>query len=140
MTAGKVFKDISLPDTAGKMIRISDFKGKYVLIDIWASWCVPCRQENPFLLKAYAKYKGADFEIIGITREKKTAKEEWLEAIKKDKIGLWTQLSDFDEVTQKTYNIRFLPSNYLINPEGIIVAKDLRVEALEKELVKIFGR
>lgn len=126
MTAGKVFKDISLPDTAGKMIRISDFKGKYVLIDIWASWCVPCRQENPFLLKAYAKYKGADFEIIGITRDKKTAKEEWLEAIKKDKIGLWTQLSDFDEVAQKTYNIRFLPSNYLINPEGIIVAKDLR--------------
>lgn len=141
MAIGKVFADISLPDTSGKMVRISDFKGKYVLVDFWASWCVPCRQENPALIKAYAKYKGAGFEIIGITRDKTAAKAEWLEAIEKDHINnLWPQLSDFDDIAQKAYDIRFLPDNYLIDPNGVIVARSLRGERLEKELLRIFKR
>lgn len=140
MVVGNVFKDISLPDTAGKIFKITDFRGKFVLIDFWASWCMPCRQENPGLIRAYRKYKNAGFQIVSITRDQLSAKDDWLKAIKQDHIDLWPQLSDFNDFAQKAYAIKFIPTNYLIDPKGIIIARDLRGKALEEALVKILKK
>ncbi|WP_051692017.1 TlpA family protein disulfide reductase [Pedobacter borealis] len=138
LKVGNMMKNVSLPDVTGKIYSINDFKGKYVLVDFWASWCTPCRAENPNLIKAFNKYKKSGFQIISITRDELSRKTDWLEAIKKDKVTTWTQLSDFKNIAQKIYNIETIPVNYLIDPKGMIVGRDLRGEDLEKELKKIF--
>jgi peroxiredoxin len=137
MAIGKSIKDIALTDTAGKIYKVSDFKGKYLLIDFWASWCMPCRAESYSLIKAYDKYKTKGFQILSITRDNITPKGDWLKAIEKDKVNIWPQLSDFDDLAQKAYGIRFIPANYLIDPNGIIIARDLRGPELEERLSKI---
>lgn len=138
LKVGNMMKNVSLPDVTGKIYSINDFKGKYVLVDFWASWCMPCRAENPNLIKAFSKYKKSGFQIISITRDELSRKTDWLEAIKKDKVTTWLQLSDFKNIAQKIYNIETIPVNYLIDPKGMIVGRDLRGEDLEKELKKIF--
>lgn len=127
----------TLTDTAGVAVALSSFKGKYVLLDFWASWCPPCRKENPNVVAAYEKFKNRNFAIVGISLDKN--KEAWLKAIAHDKLA-WTHLSDlnyWDSAIPALYGIRGIPSNVLINPEGIIIAKNLREEALHTELEKL---
>lgn len=126
-------------DTEGKPVNFAAFKGKYVLVDFWASWCGPCRAENPNVLKAYNKYKDKNFTVVGISLDDKG--DNWKKAIKDDGMP-WTQLSDLkgwkNEVSQY-YGIMGIPSTLLVDPKGNIIAKDLRGEILNKKLEEIFN-
>lgn len=129
--------DFALPDTAGVQVSLSSFKGKYVLLDFWASWCPPCRKENPNVVEAFQKFKDKNFTIVGISLDK--SRDAWLKAIRHDQLT-WTHLSDlkyWDAAVPALYGIRAIPSNVLIDPEGIIIAKDLREEALHRKLEEI---
>ena len=140
MINGKLFDDISLSDTLDKVIKVSEFRGKYLLVDFWASWCTPCRAENPNLIKAYKRYKQKGFEIVSISIDDISAKQNWLLAIRNDQTNLWYQFSDFNHAARKLYGIRFIPASYLLDPKGLIIARDLRGEALVNKLDKIFLR
>ncbi|WP_316818780.1 TlpA disulfide reductase family protein [Pedobacter nyackensis] len=124
----------------GKAVGLTDFKGKYVFVDFWASWCGPCRGENPNVLRAYNMYKSAGLDILGVSFDDK--KEAWLKAVEEDGMP-WTQISalkGFENDAAKIYNIQGIPSSLLINPEGEIIAYDLRGLNLEKKLAEIFKK
>ncbi|MBC9914592.1 AhpC/TSA family protein [Chitinophaga varians] len=127
-------------NVSGKAVQLKDYRGKYVLLDFWASWCGPCRQENPNVLDNYEKYHSKGLEILAVSLDDK--KDAWVKAIKDDGLT-WEHVSDLkgwkNEVA-KEYNIRAVPSNFLIDKEGKIVAKDLRGEELTKKLEEIFGK
>lgn len=123
-------------DTLGKAVALSDFKGKYVLIDFWASWCGPCRQENPNVVKNFHQFKDKNFTVLGVSLDKPTAKDAWLKAIHKDGLA-WTQVSDlkyWENDVAKLYGVRAIPQNFLIGPDGKILAKNIRGEELGKKL------
>ena len=129
--------DFSQPDMNGKMISLSSFKGKYVLVDFWASWCGPCRAESPNLVKAYSKYKEKNFEIFGVSLDQ--SKDKWLKAVNDDQYT-WTQVSEvkgWETAVAQEYGIEGIPFNILVDPNGYIVARNLRGEALEKKLKEI---
>ncbi|MFD2968775.1 redoxin domain-containing protein [Sphingobacterium bambusae] len=131
-------KDFTQNDVAGKPVRLSDYRGKYVLVDFWASWCAPCREENPNLVAAYAKYKDKGLEILGVSLDKN--KEAWLKAIKDDNL-LWTQVSDlkgWQNEASQLYEVNSVPDNVLIDPTGKIIARKLRDQFLEEFLSEIF--
>jgi len=131
--------EFMLPDVNGNIIKLSDYRGKYVLIDFWASWCGPCRQENPYVVKAYNKYKDKNFTILGISLDSEFTKESWIKAITKDGL-IWNQLSDlkgWESKAAQSYMVRAIPVNFLINPDGIIIAKDLREEVLDMKLEEV---
>jgi thiol-disulfide isomerase/thioredoxin len=118
--------DFTLPDKDGKEFKLSSLKGKYVLIDFWASWCVPCRAENPYLLKAYNELKSKNFEIVGVSLDDKKAA--WLQAVQSDQMP-WTQVSDvkgFKTEVAVRFGITAIPQNVLLDPQGKVIAKDLR--------------
>jgi len=130
---GKVI-DFTLPDSKGNEFKLSSLKGKYVLVDFWASWCVPCRAENPFLLKAYAELKDKNFEIVGVSLDDKRAN--WMNAVDSDKLP-WTQVSDvkgFQTEVAVRFGITAIPQNVLLDPEGKVIAKDLRGEDVNKKI------
>jgi thiol-disulfide isomerase/thioredoxin len=127
-------------DPDGKPISLSDFKGKYLLVDFWASWCGPCRRENPNVVKAYAAYHSKGFEILGVSLDKE--RSAWIKAIKDDNLS-WKHVSDlmgWDNAVGRLYGIQSIPANLLIDPNGKIIAKDLRGIALEKKLAEIFNQ
>ena len=140
ISIGKEAPDFTQNDPDGNPVKLSDFRGKYLLIDFWASWCGPCRQENPNLVKAYAKYKDKGFEILGVSLDDKKGKQAWLNAIKKDNLT-WPQVSDLKSWSNDVallYGVRAVPQNYLISPEGIIIASNLKGEKLEEFLDSLF--
>ncbi|MBB5439705.1 peroxiredoxin [Pedobacter sp. AK017] len=133
--------DFTQNDLNGKPFTLSSLRGKYVLVDFWASWCGPCRAENPNVVKAYNELKGKNFEIVGVSLDYPGGKAAWAEAVRKDGLP-WIQVSDLkgwkNEVALM-YGINSVPQNLLIDPQGVIIAKNLRGEALTdklKELIK----
>lgn len=133
--------DFTQPDVNGVPVKLSDYRGKYVLIDFWASWCAPCRRENPHLVKTYERFKSKGFEILGISLDKASDKQRWLNAIEKDKLT-WKQVSDlkgWDNEAARLYEVTAIPMNFLIDPQGKIIAKYLRNDDLDNKLISIFG-
>jgi peroxiredoxin len=132
--------DFTQKDTLGLPVRLSSFKGRYVLVDFWASWCGPCREENPSMVKAYQAYRDKNFHIIGVSLDRPDAREKWMEAIHKDKL-IWTHVSDlkwWQNAVAKLYGIQAIPQNLLIDPDGKIIAKNLNGEKLEKKLAEVY--
>ncbi len=131
--------DFTQNDTTGTPVHFADFKGKYVLVDFWASWCGPCRGENPNVLKAYDAYKDKNFTVVGVSLDDKG--DNWKKAIREDKMP-WAQVSDLkgwkNEVSTY-YGIQGIPSNLLVDPSGKILAKDLRGEGLHKKLAELLN-
>lgn len=136
---GEKAPDFTLPKENGEMVSLSDFRGEYVLIDFWASWCTPCRKENPNVVKNYHQFKDQNFTVFGVSIDED--KSAWLKAVKDDQL-VWKQVIDTDGWQSKVaraYNVTSIPSNFLIDPEGNIVATNLRGSMLELELEKILN-
>lgn len=136
VSIGQLAPDFQLPDQDGKEFKLSDFRGKYVLLDFWASWCAPCREENPNIVKQYERFKNKNFTVVGVSLD--DDKAAWLKAIKDDKLN-WPHLSElkkWDGKVNMLYKIEGIPASFMLDPKGKIIAKNLRGAELEQFLAK----
>ena len=136
---GNPAPDFVSTDTSGKSIRLSSFRGKYVLLEFWANWCVPCRQQSPHLVEMYKKYSDKGFTIIQYSVDEKKDEEKWKAAIRKDQLT-WTQLADlngFENKVSKLYGVQPIPDNFLIDPSGKIIGRRVEGKELEEKLKKL---
>lgn len=139
LAVGSKAPEIDLPQPNGEHLKLSDLRGKYVLIDFWASWCGPCRRENPNVKRVYEKYHGKGFDILGVSLDK--SQQAWLTAIEQDGLQ-WHHVSDlkyWQSAVVPEYQIQGIPLTFLVDKEGTIIAKNLRGPALENKLAELFG-
>jgi len=142
VSLGLVAPEFAEADTNGKIVSLSSFRGKYVLVDFWASWCGPCRAENPNVVKAFNNYKGKNFTILSVSLDRPGKKDAWLKAIRTDGLA-WHHVSDlkfWDNEAAVLYGIKAIPQNLLLDPDGKIIAKELFGDALENKLAELFGK
>lgn len=136
---GKILLEITLPNPNGEMVSLSSTRGKVVLVDFWASWCPPCREESPNLVKAYRKYKNSGFEIFQVSLDK--TKDAWIKGITDDKLDQWIHVSDlkyWNSVVVEDFHLEAIPANFLLDGEGKVIAINLRGDELENKLGEIF--
>lgn len=141
-SVGMMAMDFTQDDTSGVPVSLSSLRGKYVLVDFWASWCGPCRRENPNIVTAFQKYKDKGFHVLGVSLDRPGQKDRWMKAIYDDKLT-WTHVSDlkfWDNAAAKQYGVQAIPYSLLLDPQGKIIAKNLRGEELQKKLAEIFGQ
>jgi peroxiredoxin len=139
LKVGQVAPDIALPALDGNIMTLSSLRGRYVLIDFWASWCGPCRHENPNVVKLYQKYKSQGFEIFSVSLDRDT--ENWQKAVEADGLT-WHHVSDlkmWESAVVPVYKVDAIPMTFLLDKEGVIIARDLRGEELEEKLEKVFA-
>ncbi|NJL12569.1 MAG: TlpA family protein disulfide reductase [Microscillaceae bacterium] len=135
---GPFAQEISLPNPAGQVLRLSDLRGQYVLLDFWAAWCGPCRQENTHLVAAYQRFKAANFTVFSVSLDHQP--EAWQQAIVQDKLEWPHHVSDlkgWDNQAALAYGIEAIPMNFLLDPQGRIIARNLRGPVLEAQLNQI---
>jgi len=133
--------DFTQPDTTGAPVSLSSFRGKYVLVDFWASWCRPCREENPNVVANYNRFKAKNFTVLGVSLDRPGQKGAWVNAIKQDHLT-WTHVSDlqfWNNAAAQLYRVQSIPFNILVDPDGMIVGKNLRGPDLENKLCELLG-
>ncbi|MBB6236391.1 thiol-disulfide isomerase/thioredoxin [Pedobacter sp. AK013] len=140
IAVGMMAKDFTQNDVNGNPIKLSAYQNKYVLVDFWASWCLPCREENPNVLAVYEKYKEKNFTVLSVSIDVLANKAKWLNAIKEDRLP-WMQVSDLKKENEaaKLYGITTIPANVLISPNGKIIAKDIKGKELRDKMAELLG-